>query len=83
MAKPNDFDIPRLYYFQSGNVFTGSRGNFNFRIDPAETMSVRTWQGFLCSDLAETEQENSFPITEEGFADMLTWMQEIYQKTLR
>lgn len=81
MAKPNDFDIPRLYYFQSKNVFTGSRKSLNFRIIPDGELKVSTWHGFVCSELAEMEEEASFPITEEGFAEMLLWLEAIYQRT--
>lgn len=77
MGKFNDFDIPRLYYFESGNDFTGSRGNFNYRIDPGEELKVSTWTGFICSELAEKKTEKSFPMTEEGFQAMLGWLGEM------
>lgn len=80
MAKPNDFDIPGIYYFESKNIFSGSRGNFNYRIVPDEEMQVSVWHGFICSEKAEIETENSFPITEEGHAQMLKWLEELYEK---
>lgn len=80
MAKPNDFDIPRIYYFVSKNIFTGSRKDFNFRIVPEEgELRVTTWHGFLCSELAEVEDSASFPLSAEGHAQMLVWLEEIYQ----
>ncbi|MEE5992910.1 MAG: hypothetical protein V3G42_06675 [Oscillospiraceae bacterium] len=77
MPKPNEFDIPRPFYFESGNYFTGSKGNFNFKIVPKdETLYVTFWHGFLCSDLAEMEGEQEFPLSEEGFQLMLEWLKE-------
>jgi hypothetical protein len=78
MAKPNAFDIPKLYYFESRNTFTGSRGDFNFKIVPSDTLQVTVWHGFLCSELAQVEAENHFPLTEDGFAEMLRWLEEAY-----
>lgn len=81
MAKPNDFDIPGIYYFESKNIFSGSRGDFNFRIVPeGESFNVTTWHGFICSDLTQPEEQNSFPLTTEGHAQMLAWLDEVFQK---
>ncbi len=78
--KPNDFDIPRIYYFESSNIFTGSRKDFNFRIVPKEDMlHVTTWHGFLCSDLAEMEKTAQFPLTTEGHAQMLDWLEAAFK----
>ncbi len=79
MAKPNAFDIPGLYYFESKNIFTGSRKDFNFRIVPDGALKVSTWHGFLCSELAEMEQEAEFSLSMEGHAEMLAWLEEKYQ----
>ncbi len=80
MAKPNDFDIPRLYYFQSKNTFTGSRKDFNFKIVPDGELKVTTWHGFISSELAEPEAESAFPISQEGHAEMLVWLEGEYRK---
>ncbi len=76
--KFNNFDIPNLYYFEAGNYFTGSRKKLNFRIDSdGKTMQVFTWHGFLCSDLCEKEETNSFPVTADGHKAMLEWLEEV------
>lgn len=80
MAKPNDFDIPRLYYFESRNTFTGSRKDFNFKIVPDGALKVTTWHGFINSELAEMEAEAEFPLSQEGFAEMLVWLEGEYRK---
>ncbi len=79
MAKPNAFDIPRIYYFESKNTFTGSRKDFNFKIVPDGELKVSVWHGFINSELAQIEQEASFPISEKGHAQMLVWLEEQYQ----
>ena len=79
MAKPNDFDIPRIFYFESGNIFTGSRKDLNFRIVPdKENLTVSVWHGFLCSELAEMEDTETFPLSEEGHTAMLAWLDTQY-----
>ena len=80
MAKPNDFDIPRIYYFESKNIFTGSRKDFNFRIVPKdEELQVTIWHGFICSELTEPEASASFALSTEGHEEMLRWLEERYQ----
>lgn len=79
MAKPNDFDIPRIFYFESGNIFTGSRRDLNFRIVPdKENLTVSVWHGFICSELTEMEATETFPLSAEGHAAMLAWLDTQY-----
>ncbi len=77
----NQFDIPGVYYFEAKNYFTGSRKQMNFKIvSDGSEMTVTTWQGFICSDLAEPEETGQFPVTEEGHKAMLDWLETIWQK---
>ena len=77
MDVPNNFDIPGVYYFESGNIFSGSSGDLNFRIVPdKERMTVTVWHGFICSELAEPEAQAGFPISKEGEADMAAWLEQ-------
>ena len=79
MPKPNEFDIPKPFYFESGNYFTGSKGNLNFKIIPKDGIfHVSVWYGFICSDLAEMEDFAEFPLSEEGFQNMLGWLKAQY-----
>ena len=81
MAKPNDFDIPRIYYFESRNIFTGSRKDLNFRIVPDdEGLHVTIWHGFICSELTEPEAGADFPLSVEGHGQMLEWLESQYRK---
>lgn len=73
------FDIPRLYYFESKNVYTGSKNQtFNFKITPGENLKVQIWHGMLCSDKAEMETTEEFSLTQEGFDAMIKWLEETF-----
>lgn len=69
------FDIPQFSYFEFGNPFTGSRGTLSFKITPGEQLTVQIWHSRLCSELAEIEEEKSFPMEEAGFRDALRWLE--------
>lgn len=77
------FDIPRLYYFESHNDFTGSKGQiFNYKIKSGDTLKIQIWHGMICSDKAEIENENEFPLDQSGFEDMIKWLEKQYESTL-
>lgn len=76
------FDLRNFYFYQSGNSFTGSLDSFSYKIIPdKETLTAMIWHGMLCSDLAEIEQQKEFPLSQEGFNDMVKWLEDTYQKT--
>ncbi len=75
------FDLRRFYYYESGNIFTGSKNDFNFKIVPdtkEKTLILYIWHGKLCSELAEMDSENSYPLTQEGFDEMIAYLEKIY-----
>ncbi len=75
------FDIPKFYYFQSKNSFTGSRDNhFSYKITPGDCLKVQVWHGWLCSDKAEIEQEQEFPMEQAGFDAMIAWLDAQYEQ---
>ncbi|MBR1528171.1 MAG: hypothetical protein IJ642_02570 [Oscillospiraceae bacterium] len=81
----NQFEIPDIYYFEAGNYFTGSRKSMNFKIvSDGKEMTVTTWQGFICSELAEQQgkiqSSDVFPVTKDGHQAMLEKLEELYQK---
>ena len=80
--------LPTLHTFAMKNLFTGSFGSLRFRIQPnvimatakevdfeQSTIYVQYWHGPLCYEKSEMEGENTFPMTEEGRADMLRWLE--------
>ena len=82
----NAFDIPKTFYFISGNVHTGSRGKMRYRIEPADgQMKAEVWRQDICYELAKEkeilEAAAEFPVSDEGFAQMLAFLQAEYEKT--
>lgn len=74
------FDLRNFYFYQSGNSFTGSLKGFNYKIIPdSDKLKAMTWHGMLCSELAEIENEKEFSFTQEGFDEMIKWLENIYK----
>lgn len=72
------FEIPKFYYFDSGNDYSGSKGDFSYKIITGEKLKAMTWHSRLCSMKAEIENEQEFDRSEEGFAQMIKWLEEKY-----
>ncbi|MBO7395333.1 MAG: hypothetical protein J6U16_04350 [Ruminococcus sp.] len=72
------FDIPKFYYFDSGNDYSGSLGDFAYKVCTGETLRIMTWHGRLCSDKADIEHEKEFDRTQEGFDAMIKWLEDAY-----
>ena len=73
------FDIIGIKYFQNGNVFTGSKGKFNLRIEPVEEkLEVAVWYGMFCYAKSEILTTNSFELSERGRLEMIAWLEEEY-----
>ena len=81
--------IPTLHTFAMNNPFTGSSGLFRFRIVPdikmktakevdfeASTMKAEYWHGLFCYEKSEVEEEEIFPLTDEGREQMRRWLLE-------
>ena len=81
--------LPTLHTFAMNNIFTGSMGAFRFRAAPQVVMATpkevdfaaskiraEFWHGPLCYEKSTMEGERTFPMTEEGRAEMLRWLTE-------
>ena len=81
--------LPTLHTFAMNNVFTGSCGEFRFRIVPEvimatakevdfekSTIHVEYWHGLYCYEKSEMEGENTFPLSPEGREDLRKWLLE-------
>ncbi len=80
--------LPTLHTFAMDNIFTGSAGALRFKITPQvvkadrevnmEHSSIRAelWHGPLCYEKSEIEAEQTFPMSEDGRAAMLAWLEE-------
>ncbi len=80
--------IPTLHTFAMNNIFTGSCGLFRFRAKPnvvmatakevdfeQSTILAEYWHGPFCYEKSEIEGSQTFPMTEEGKADMQNWLE--------
>lgn len=80
--------IPTLHTFAMNNIFTGSCGLFRFRAAPNVVMRTQKevdfekssidaefWHGLYCYEKSEMEGKMTFPMTEEGRADMKAWLE--------
>lgn len=72
------FEIPEFYYFQSGNEYSGSKGDFSYKIQNKDSLKCLTWHGRLCSMKAVIENEREFDKTPEGFLEMIKWLESMY-----
>ncbi|MBP5580482.1 MAG: hypothetical protein J6X85_01605 [Ruminococcus sp.] len=80
MSVSEIFEIPKFYYFESGNDFSGSKWDFSYKISNGEKLKCMTWHGRLCSMKAEIEHEAEFERTQEGFDAMIKWLEEQYKE---
>ena len=83
-----DIFLPTLHWFAMNNLFTGSWEGFRFRAKPnvvmlnakevdfeASTISCEYWHGPNCYELSTMEGEATFPMSEEGKAEMKAWLE--------
>lgn len=80
MSVSEIFEIPKYHYFDCGNDFSGSKDNFAYRIFYGDRFRIVTWHGRLCSDKAEIDHEAEFERNEEGFGEMIKWLEETYKQ---
>ncbi len=78
--------LPTLHSFAMNNIFTGSAGDFRFKIVPKvqkngkevdfENSSIfaQFWHGPFCYEKSEMEGENTFPMSEHGRDELLKWL---------
>ena len=80
--------LPTLHWFAMTNTFSGSCGEFRFMAKPnvimatakevdfeQSTVKCEFWHGPFCYEKSEMEGEMTFPLTEEGRAEMKAWLE--------
>ena len=85
----DDFFIPTLHTFAMNNIFTGSCGNFRFKITPkiqkktpkevdfdSSTILAEYWHGPFCYEKSTIEGQQTFPLTDSGRSDMAVWLMQ-------
>ena len=80
--------LPVFHHFENGNIFTGSCGNFRYKITPTVVMATQKevdhaassiqaeyWHGPLSYEFSAIEGEKSFPMSPDGRAELLKWLE--------
>ena len=84
----DEFFIPTLHTFAMKNTFTGSSGEFRFKITPniqtisskevdfeTSTILAEYWHGPFCYEKSTVEGTETFPLSDAGRAYMIAWLQ--------
>ncbi len=84
-----DLFIPTLHTFAMNNIFTGSCGEFRFRAKPnvvkktpkevdmeQSSITAEFWHGPYCYEKSQMEDQQTFPMTEEGRLSMKSWLEQ-------
>ncbi len=88
ICEHSDFYVPNLATFLNDNAYLGSFHGLRFRLKPAargegeqkeQVIEALVWYGIYCLELSQVVAEASFPMTEEGYADMLAWLDGQYR----
>ncbi len=76
-------EIPKLFLFTEGGTYSGGKydKSFNYKIIPSkEDMTVWIWFGKNCLDKSENAVSKVYPLTKEGHAEAVAWIEETYLK---
>ena len=81
--------LPTLHWFAMKNPFTGSCGDFRFKVVPnvvmatpkevdfaASSIHAEYWHGPFCYEKSKMEGEADFPMSEEGRQALKKWLEE-------
>lgn len=78
----NQFDLPEVFYFESKNCYTGSKGKLRFRIDVKDGQLIcAVWRKDICFELAEIEDTAEFPLSAEGYDGMIAYLDRAFADT--
>lgn len=84
MKMEKEIKIPDQEYFGYGNIYSGSRKEFNYKISPKEeTLQSEIWYGRLCSEKSQTAAKADFPLNEDGVKELADWLNTQYEQYLK
>lgn len=69
-------EIRGLDFFKSSNVFTGSAGEFRFRIAPEDGALKAYAYMTYCFEKAQDVRSESFPLDEDGLVQLTAWLEQ-------
>lgn len=80
--------LPTLHYFENKNRFSGSYGLLRFMLTPEVVMKTakevdleassicgQLWHGLYCLEKSQVEQEQIFPMSQEGLQQLQAWLE--------
>ena len=80
---PKPIEIPTLLFWENDNTWYGSQGSARFFIRPEtpegseeRVLSIQLWRGPLTRELSQIISTAVFPLSEEGLAQTVTWLEE-------
>lgn len=80
MKMKREIIIPNEEYFGYGNLYSGSRKTFNYKISPKDKMlQSMVWYGKLCSEKSKAVAEMEYPLNENGIHQLQEWLNEQYE----
>lgn len=71
--------FPVLSHFLNGNGWLSSRGRLRWKITPNQeegTLRCEVWEGPCCYELSQVEGETQVPLSEEGLAALVPFLEE-------
>lgn len=72
--------VPNYMSFHNENTFIGSYQGLRFKLTPdIESMEIQAeyWYGPLCYEMSEMDGSETFPLSDEGIADMTQRLEEL------
>lgn len=74
--------IPTLSHWQLGNYWSGSLRRASYHVTPrkredgGQELFAEAWTGPTCYELSTAEKTAVFPVTEEGLAELKSWLED-------
>lgn len=76
-------ELPKVEFFAAQNPFTGSLGDFRFRLVPkGEEIHAYTYAVY-CFEKASVMSENTFLVSREGLEQIKAWLLEEEKRYVR
>lgn len=92
MLRDNEkFYLPNLHHFQNDNTFYGSFRGLRFRVKSEQVeddegkrwfMATLCWYGDFCLEESDVVAADRFPMTPEGYEQVLDWLEGQYRAML-
>ena len=75
-----DLYVPNYMSFNNDNIFLGSFQGLRFKMTPdikEMTILAEYWYGPLCYEKSQMDGQDTFPLSEEGIANMTAWIRNL------